>query len=115
MLEQKKLALNEALVYSRKRPKYQLKHHLKLLGEDESLIPGEEGEWKEFIARIEKPIETSGLKLTQGEVRRTTSRTRLTVSPKHRRLYKRLRANFNLHASFFSVGPTPHTKYKTPY
>ncbi|KAH7378543.1 hypothetical protein BKA64DRAFT_244791 [Cadophora sp. MPI-SDFR-AT-0126] len=72
-MESKKLALQEAqanldaLVFSRKRPEYQLTHALKLLGQDTGLVPGQDDEWKELTDDIAAPVQDSGLLISAEE------------------------------------------------
>jgi ABC toxin-like protein/neuraminidase-like protein len=73
MMESKKLALQDAqatldqLVYSRKRPEYQLTHALKMLGQDTGLVPGTDDDWKELVDEIAAPVQDSGLMISAEE------------------------------------------------
>jgi hypothetical protein len=53
----------EALRLSRSGPVYRLQHSLKLIGEDLSNVPEEDGEFRELVNKIEAPIDEGGLKL----------------------------------------------------
>ncbi len=53
----------DALEQSRVGPAYQLTHTLKLLGEDLSKVPSEDGDFAELADAIEPPVDESGLKI----------------------------------------------------
>lgn len=73
LMDQKKLALQEAqanldaLVSSRTKPEYQLRHTLKLLGQDVGLVPTSDGDWQELKDDIAAPVQDSGLTLSAEE------------------------------------------------
>jgi hypothetical protein len=72
-MDQKKLALQEsqanldALITSRARPEYQLRHTLKLLGQDVGLVPTPDDDWRELTDDIAAPVQDSGLALSSEE------------------------------------------------
>lgn len=73
LMQQKKLALQEAqanldaLISSRAKPEYQLKHTLKLLGQDAGLVPTQKDDWQELKDDIAAPVQDSGLALSAEE------------------------------------------------
>ncbi len=57
----------EALKQSRKGPECRLQYFLELIGENISLVPDFESDFRELQNLIEKPVDESGLKLSQHE------------------------------------------------
>jgi hypothetical protein len=53
----------EGLRQSRSGPVYRLQHFKKLIGEDLSSVPDEDGEFRELVNKIETPVDEGGLKL----------------------------------------------------
>lgn len=73
IMDQKKISLQEAqanqdaLVASRARPEYQLRHSLKLLGQDPGSVPGQDDAWQELTDNIPAPVQDSGLMISAEE------------------------------------------------
>lgn len=73
MMEIKKLQLEEAqkslesLHQNRKTPEARMKYYLQLIGEDAGKVPGSDTDFSELGNSIEKPVDDSGLRLSQLE------------------------------------------------
>jgi hypothetical protein len=73
LMDQRKLALKEAqanldaLVSSRAKPEYQLRHTLKLLGQDVGLVPTVDDAWQELKDDVAAPVQDSGLAISSEE------------------------------------------------
>ena len=116
LMQSKKLALQDAqttldqLVYSRKRPEYQLMHTLKLLGHDPGLVSSQEDEWRELADDIPAPVQDSGLSISAEEVEEMNKSSQAKDTNASSSIIQAIAADLkafpiiNAHASPFGVG-----------